>query len=97
MLAAKATEYKVGTILGKVTATGIYKPLDPAAVDGTQNFAAINYSRRPANAGATQRAAGTVREATVNANLLVYENAVTGPQKAAIEAAMAEKGIIVGY
>lgn len=97
VLAAKATEYKVGTILGKVTATGIYKPLDPAAVDGTQNFAAINYSRRPANAGATQRAAGTVREATVNANLLVYENAVTGPQKAAIEAAMAAKGIIVGY
>lgn len=97
VLAAKESEYKVGTILGKVTATGIYKPLDPAAVDGSQNFAAINYSRRPANAGATQRGAGTVREATVNANLLVYEVAVSGPQKAAIEAAMAAKGIIVGY
>lgn len=97
MLAAKASEYRVATVLGKITATGVYKPLDPAASDGSQNFGAILYGRRPANASASQRAAGTVREATINANLLYYENAVTGPQKTAIEAAMKAVGIIPGY
>ena len=96
-LGAKATEYRVGTVLGKVTATGVYVPLAPGASDGSQTFAAILYGRRPANATASQRAAGTVREATVNANLLFYENAVTAPQKATIEAAMKAVGIIVGY
>jgi hypothetical protein len=97
MLAAKATEYKPATVLGKITATGIYTPLDPAANDGSQNFAAINYSRRPANAAAAQRGAGTVREATINSNLLIYEIAVNANQKAAIEAQMAAVGIINGY
>jgi Bacteriophage lambda head decoration protein D len=97
MVAAKATEYKSGTVLGKVTATGIYAPLDPNANDGTQTFAGIMWARRPANAAAAQRAAVTVRELTINNNLLIYENAVTNNQKAAIEAAMAAVGIISGY
>ena len=95
-LAAKGTEYKAGTVLGKITATGIYTPLNPAASDGSQNFGAILYGRRDANAS-TQRAAGTVREATLNSNLLTYEIAVTAPQKAAVEAQMAAVGIINGY
>jgi len=95
-LAAKATPYQVGTILGQVTATKIYKPLDPAATDGSQNFAAINYSRRPASAS-NQRGAGTVREATLNSNLLFYEVAVSASQKAQIEAQMAAVGIVNGY
>jgi hypothetical protein len=33
--------YKLGEILGKVTATGKYKQLDPAATDGSENFAGI--------------------------------------------------------
>lgn len=89
-------DYRVGEVLGKVTATGIYVPIAPAANDGSQNFAAINWAHRPASAAA-QRGAGTVREATINANLLYYENAVTAPQKAAIEAQMAAQGIIPGY
>jgi hypothetical protein len=97
MLGAKATEYKVGTVLGKITATGVYVPLAPGAADGSQNFAAINFSYRPASPAAAQRGAGTVREATINSNFLYYENAVSAPQKAAIEAAMAAAGIIGGY
>lgn len=97
VLAAKATEYVVGTVMGLITATGIYTPLNPAASDGSQNAAGINYSRRPAAAAATQRGAVTVREATVNGNLLVYEITVSAPQKAAAEAALAAKGIIIGY
>lgn len=95
-LAAKATPYEVGQVLGKVTATGIYGPLAPGASDGTQNFAAINFSRRPASA-TTQRGAGTVREATLNSNLISYENTISAPQKAVIESQMAAVGIISGY
>jgi hypothetical protein len=97
VLAAKATEYKAGTVLGKITATGIFTPLNPAAADGSQNAAGILYGRRPAKPAATQRAAITVREATINSNLLYYEIAVTAPQKAAAEALMAAAGIINGY
>lgn len=96
MVAAKATEYRPGTVLGKVTATGIFAPLNPAAADGTQNFAGIMWARRPA-ATVAQRAAVTVREVTLNSNLLYYENAVTAAQKTAIEAAMSAQGIINGY
>lgn len=97
MLAAKATEYKAGTVLGKITSTGVFTPLNPAASDGSQNFAGINYSRRPANASAAQRGAITVREATLNSNLLVWEITVSAPQKAAAEAQMAAAGVIPGY
>lgn len=96
MLAAKATPYEVGTVLGKITATGIYTPLDPAATDGSQNFAAINFAYRPAST-TTQRAAGTVREATLNSNFLVYEKTVDATQKATIESQMSAVGIINGY
>lgn len=96
MLAAKATEYRAATVLGKVTATGVYKPLDPAATDGSQNFGAILFARRPASTSA-QRAAGTVREATLNSNQLFYEVAVNASQKATIESQMAAVGIINGY
>ena len=95
-LAAKGTSYKVGTVLGKITATGIYTPLNPAAGDGSQNFAGINFSARPASATA-QRGAVTVREATLNSNLLHYENAVSDAQKAVIESQMAAVDIISGY
>lgn len=95
-LAAKATEYLPGTVLGKITATGIYTPLNPAANDGSQNAVAICFSRRGASA-ATQRGAATVREATLNLNSLIYDIAVTGPQKAAAEAALAALGMVGGY
>ncbi len=38
---AGSTSYKVGTLLGKVTATGKYKESQQAAVDGSQNVVAI--------------------------------------------------------
>lgn len=95
-LAAKATEYKPGTVLGRITASQLFTPLNPAATDGSQNFAGINYSRRPASPGASQRGAITVREATINENLIGFEIAVTAPQKAAVILAMKQAGIISG-
>lgn len=38
---ASIKQYVIGTVLGKVTATGKYKILEATAVDGSQNFAGI--------------------------------------------------------
>lgn len=38
---ASQKSYVIGTVLGKVTATGKYKILEATAVDGSQNFAGI--------------------------------------------------------
>jgi hypothetical protein len=95
-LAATAVEVPAGTVLGKITATGLYTPLNPAAADGSQNWAGILYGRRRINTG-TQRCAVVVRRQGVNGNLLTYLNAVTAAQKAAAEAQAAAAGVIVRY
>ncbi|MFF0947910.1 head decoration protein [Rhizobium leguminosarum] len=41
ILASGSGIVKIGTVLGKVTATGKFKPLAPAASDGTQLAAAV--------------------------------------------------------
>lgn len=74
--------------------SGHYKPVDPAAVDGTQNFAVILYDYAPISA-ATQRAVGTARDVVVNGNLLTYAVAANAGQKAAIEAQAAEKLVMI--
>lgn len=38
---ASATDLKVGSVLGKITASGKYVPRNPAAVDGSEVAAAI--------------------------------------------------------
>jgi hypothetical protein len=87
---------RIAVTVSAAAASGQYKPIDPAALDGTQEFAAILYQERPINT-ATQRAVGDVRETTANGRLLTYINAVSGPQKAAIEAQAAAAGVIIRY
>jgi hypothetical protein len=96
LAASPDDDYPPAAVLGKVTATGIFAPLDPAANDGTQNFAGLLYGRRPKSANA-QKATGVVRKQGVNGHSLVYMKAVTAPQRTAIEAQMAAAGIIVRY
>lgn len=86
-----------GTQLGKVTATGKYVPIAPGASDGSQTWAATLFERRPIST-VDQRAVGDVRgPMVVNARLLGYINAVSGPQKLAIEASMSAVGIQPRY
>lgn len=85
LLAHPAADYLPGTVLGKVTASGKYVPVNAAAADGSQNFAGILYGRRDANA-ADERAVAVVRRQVVNANLLIWVNAATQNQKDAIAA-----------
>jgi hypothetical protein len=71
-----------------------YGALDPAAVNGLQNFAAILFGRREIST-VTQRAAGVVRDQGVNGNLITYPNAMTTAQKAKAEDQARDKGIII--
>jgi predicted small secreted protein len=60
---------EAGAVLGKVTASGKYKVLDPAAVDGSEAAAGILYDAVDASAADAEGVA-IVRLAEVNAVLL---------------------------
>lgn len=98
VIAANSGDLKAGTILGKVTATGQYAPYDPAAVDGTEDAteAVILYADA-ADSAATQKSVATVRDVGVNGNALTWVNAVTTPQREAVEAGCAARSLLVRY
>ena len=72
----------LGTVLGKVTASGKYKPCDPTAADGSAVAAAIVVG--DVSVGATDIAQAVLtRSAAVRADELVYAGTWTGAQKTA--------------
>ena len=71
---------KPGTVVARVTASGRYKALDPAAADGTENAAGILY------AAVTTDASGgdgviVARLAEVVGTLLVWPDGITEEQQ----------------
>ncbi|MET0373956.1 MAG: head decoration protein [Rhizorhabdus sp.] len=80
--------------LGQITVGGQYKKWDPAASDGSQNFAGFLWEDRPALT-TTQRAVATKREATANAHAIVGWDALSTPNKAALVTAAKAMGIII--
>lgn len=56
---------KVGAVLGKVTATGKYKLVDPAAVDGSQEVAGLLIADVNGHSGDIELAAATDTKAIV--------------------------------
>ncbi|GAA4666414.1 head decoration protein [Bartonella pachyuromydis] len=73
---------EAGTIMGKVTATGKYVPLNPALSDGSQTPAEISYATVDATE-AEQRAVITARLSTVKASELLWPDVITDEQKSA--------------
>jgi hypothetical protein len=71
---------QAGAVLGKVTASGKYKALDPAAADGSQSAAVILYEAVDASAADAEGVA-VVRLAEVNAAELVWPAGITSGQK----------------
>lgn len=71
-----------GTVLGKVTASGKFKPLAPAASDGSQTAAAIILQYADATA-ADVRVVNLKRRAQVVLQALVWPVGITDAQKAA--------------
>jgi len=73
-------EITAGQVMGKITATGKYVPLAPAAKDGSEKAAAISYD----NVDVTQAdklAPATLRQAAVKASELIWPVGITDAQK----------------
>lgn len=80
-----------GTVLGRITATGLYGPYDPAAEDGREVAAAILFSYLPVRTGATKVAgAGLVHGFVAEARLPLATAAAGTPGRldAAAKAAL---------
>lgn len=87
-----------GTVLGKVTASGLYAPLNLAAADGTQNAAAVLRDKRDALTTAdTRRAVVMARNCDLNGNKLIWPAGITAAQRKAAEAQLAATAILVRY
>lgn len=95
-LLAGSGEVKVGTVLGKVTASGKFKPHDPAGNDGSQIPAAINLYPLAVPADADLPASAITRDAEVKGACLTYNAATdTQPEKDAVNIGLAALGIII--
>jgi hypothetical protein len=69
-----------GAVLGKVTASGKFKALDPAAIDGSEAAAAILYDAVDASAADTDGVA-IVRLAEVHGGELVWPDGITAGER----------------
>lgn len=78
--------------------SGLWKPLDLAAVDGSQNAAGILRDMRDALTGAdTRRAVAYVRSCDVNGKKLIWPAGITVNQRKAAEAQLGSTGVLVRY
>lgn len=92
-----------GTVLGQVTATEEYKPLDLDATDGTEEAAGILFGNgKGFDAGQVDATSADVKcvatvngPATINENLLIYPDGATADNIDAINKALRLKGMKV--
>jgi Bacteriophage lambda head decoration protein D len=84
---------QTAAVLGKVTASGKYKALDPAAVDGSEAAVGILYDAVDASAADAEGVA-IVRLAEVNAVELVWPDGITGPEQTTALGELAALSII---
>ncbi|WP_142847236.1 head decoration protein [Telmatospirillum sp. J64-1] len=82
-----------GAVLGRVTATGKYVPVSPAAEDGSEKAAGISHAAVDAT-DADAPGVITARDAEVNAAELEWPTGTTTQQIADALAELAEAGII---
>ena len=91
---AQGAALEPGTVLGKVTASGKYVALDPAANTGAETAVGLLRARADA-AIADVSAVAILRDGEVNGAELVWPAGITPEQKAAAIADLAAHGIIV--
>ncbi|WP_321336560.1 head decoration protein [Breoghania sp.] len=89
------TKYAPGQLLGFVTASEKYAPLNAAGADGTENATAICFGWYDATAADYDGAVLTVRETEANGLELVWPNGISDADKTAAIADLAALGIIV--
>ncbi|USE34078.1 head decoration protein [Endozoicomonas sp. SCSIO W0465] len=83
-----------GTVVGKESATGAFKPLDPGASDGTETAAGILYAGKVTDASGGD---GVIiaRLAEVVDSLLIWPAGITDEQKATAVDQLAGMDIIL--
>lgn len=94
--AALSTLLLAGTVLAKRTSTGEYARFAVGGADGTGTAVAIAHRTIPSGAAA-KRTTVNSRDMEANGNKLTWPAGITGPQKTAAEAQLAQQGIIVRY
>lgn len=98
VLLFRGARLEPGTVLGKITASGLYAPLNIAAADGSQNAAAVLRDGRDALTGAdTRRAVVMARSCDLNGNKLVWPAGITVTQRKAAEAQLGATAVLVRY
>lgn len=97
---AEGVNRQSGTVLGKVTATGKYVPVDPTngtgqgeTPDGSQVAVAVLFAEVDANL-ADKPGVITARDAEVEAAALIWPAAITTNQKTAALGQLASVGIV---
>lgn len=90
---ASGENLSLGAVLGKVTATGQYKELDPSASDGTETAAGILLEDCDASSAATTTVA-LVRDAIIIDDNLVWGSGVTSSQKTTALSQLKGLGIV---
>jgi len=90
---AGTTDLQSGAVLGKITATGVFKVLAPAATDGTQLAAGVLFEG--IEAGATETRVAHVRETEVMASALIFPAGATTLQIATAKAGLTASGVVV--
>lgn len=83
-----------GAVLGKVTASGKYVELAPAAGDGSEAAATILYERVDVSAADATRTA-ILRDAEVNGAEIVWPDGITAPDQTTAIGELAALGILV--
>lgn len=82
-----------GTVLGIVTASGKYAPIEIGASDGTQNSVAVLYARVNVD-GADAKGVVVIRDAEMIAGQLIWPGGITDNEKAAEVAKLATSGLV---
>ena len=90
---AGTDEMESGAVLGKVTASGEWKELDPSASDGTETAAGVLMAG--IDAGATEDRTVHVRECEVDGSKLKFNSAVTTAQIATAKEQLTAAGVVV--
>lgn len=93
VLASGSGKVACGTVLGRVTATGKFKPFAPAASDGSQTAAAIILQSADATS-ADVTVVNLKRRAQVVLQALVWPAGITATQRNAALASLETLGIV---
>lgn len=92
---AAGNNVPLGTVVGQVTATGLWKPLDPTATDGTKVAAGIVAIDIDATLMDRRDAVLIARHAIVSEACVLWPAGLTAPQKATAIAQLKALGILI--